>query len=46
MEKLRTDDHEILPCYLEVGDMQPAEAEQLGESQAETENTQAQEHSE
>lgn len=44
MEKLRTDDHEILPCYLD--DMQPVEAEQLGESQPETENTQAQEHSE
>ena len=47
MEKSRTDDREILPCYLlEGGDMQAFEAEQLGESQAETENTSAQENSE
>lgn len=47
MEKSRTDDREILPCYLlEGGDMQALEAEQLDESQAETQNTSAQENSE
>lgn len=39
METSQNHYSEILPCYLEGGDMQPFEAEQLGESQAETENT-------
>ena len=38
MEKSRTDDHEILTCYLEVGDMQASDAEQFSESQTENEN--------
>lgn len=38
METSQNHYSEILPCYLEGGDMQPF-AEQLGESQAETENT-------
>lgn len=37
---------EILTCYLEGADLQAVDAEHLGELQAETQNTPAQEHSE
>lgn len=38
---LLTHDHEILPCYLESGDIEELDAEQQAESQKETDDAQA-----